>query len=943
MFSSSRLPAWGLLELVVEAMGGDVPAFRELWRAAGTPRGPLVAPSVPMAGRTQELAAVRRHFTHGAGRLLLVTGEAGIGKTRLVTAAPLVADDVFVARGSCLPLSTEVPLLPVADLLRAVQDRDQGQSLNEAFANCPAYVPRAIARMLPEIEPLVSEPGAAGGAWERQQLFAAIRATLAALGEVSRFVVVIEDLHWGDSATLDLLVHLLTASGGPGVPVVGTYRTEDPSISATATEWRLLVQRLSSVEVLELGPLSQDGTAQQLALLGGEPPSLDLVEQIHRRAGGHPLFTEQLAAQADERKAGDAPLPRLLSDLLDQRLADIGEQSWPVARALGVADRGLTSAQLRDVTDLGAEALAARLHDLDRRRLLRTVDGHVVELRHPLLAEAIRRRLVAGEAADEHRRLAVALAASPDPSAAEVAEHWQGAGDAEQELVWRISAARAAGKRFAAAQEGEQWRRALELWPDGVTSAGSPGIRRFDAYLAAIDALEYIDKEVVLALAQDALSTLRDLSDLETAEILQRAGDFRGMLGQAEEALALLEQAVAIYQANSACEGYVHALVRLEYQQSAMGMHGKAAETSALAVAVSAGLGETTWHRWVLAILAMHDLAAGDVALARSRMEAAESIELAEPDPTGETFLSAIHTDFLLRAGAGADEVAAAGRRGLEAAATWGLETEPLSFVRANVAMAMRREGQVSRASRLIDPVTSAPPIRETLPVHCERADLDVRRGRLEAALARFDELSALPMAHLGNRIEFHEHAAEAELWGSRPGEAEDRMVALLEEALADNVSADVGTAFVLAARAAADLADSRSRASATRRELLVSLQGLRSRARRDLFEPRPAWVERPALAAAWSAETARLAGAPTLELWAAAACAWDTLTRPHDAAYCRWRAAQVAQRTGQTGAAVRLLRRAADDAREHVPLLTAIRETAAHPAGGRRRSRCLG
>ena len=83
-----------------------------------------------------------------------------------------------------------------------------------------------------------------------------------------------------------------------------------------------------------------------------------------------------------------------------------------------------------------------------------------------------------------------------------------------------------------------------------------------------------------------------------------------------------------------------------------------------------------------------------------------------------------------------------------------------------------------------------------------------------------------------------------------------------------------------------------------------------------------------PAQAASWQAETARLAGQPALELWATAAARGNSLSRPHDAAYCRWRGAQVALATGQGTIAVRLLRRAAREAREHVPLSTAIAET---------------
>jgi hypothetical protein len=113
VFSSPRLPAWGVVELLVEAMGGDPTHFHGLWLAAGSPDG-VADIGLDIAGRSDELAVVRAHLESGSG-LLLVTGEAGIGKTRLVATAARCSPDVLVVQGRCLPLSTEAPLLPIAD------------------------------------------------------------------------------------------------------------------------------------------------------------------------------------------------------------------------------------------------------------------------------------------------------------------------------------------------------------------------------------------------------------------------------------------------------------------------------------------------------------------------------------------------------------------------------------------------------------------------------------------------------------------------------------------------------------------------------------------------------------------------------------------------------------------------------------------------------------
>ena len=158
--------------------------------------------------------------------------------------------------------------------------------------------------------------------------------------------------------------------------------------------------------------------------------------------------------------------------------------------------------------------------------------------------------------------------------------------------------------------------------------------------------------------------------------------------------------------------------------------------------------------------------------------------------------------------------------------------------------------------------------------------------------------------------------------------------MAVLRESTAADVSVESSGALALAARAAADVADASALGAAGRRDLLATLQEIHGRAARDPFEPSGFFAARPAHAAAWAAESARLAGRQSLEPWVDAARQWDRLGRPHDAAYCRWRGAQVALAGGQGTIALRLLRRAAGEAREHVPLSSAIAETAEQAPG---------
>jgi hypothetical protein len=217
----------------------------------------------------------------------------------------------------------------------------------------------------------------------------------------------------------------------------------------------------------------------------------------------------------------------------------------------------------------------------------------------------------------------------------------------------------------------------------------------------------------------------------------------------------------------------------------------------------------------------------------------------------------------------------------------------------------------------------------EDTPIQRIRASLDMLQGRYADALARCDALAAVPNPYLSNRIEFAESAATVELWCGRPGTAWDRLKTVLREAMETDVSAESSGALALAARAAADVANTSTARPSRIPDLLTELRELHSSARHDPFGPSPVFAARPAQAAAWKAECARLAGRPSLELWAEAARQWERLGRSHDAGYSRWRGAQVALASGQRTVALRLLRRAAREAREHVPLSSAVVATA--------------
>ncbi len=134
--------------------------------------------------------------------------------------------------GSCLPLSSEAPLMPMADAFRSVYEFDGGQWLGEALSQCSPYVADSLSLLVPELAQADVPAVSSRDQWTGHRLFSAIEATLRTLGSgAHRIGLLIEDLHWGDTTTLEVIEHL--AARRPGMPMLGTWRLDDPTIRQT--------------------------------------------------------------------------------------------------------------------------------------------------------------------------------------------------------------------------------------------------------------------------------------------------------------------------------------------------------------------------------------------------------------------------------------------------------------------------------------------------------------------------------------------------------------------------------------------------------------------------------------------------------------------------------------------------------------------------------------
>lgn len=915
VFSQPRLPSWGSVELIVESMHGDVAAFHELWLAASGSGASGVGPGAPrLAGRRAELDAVRDHLDGGHG-VLLVSGEAGIGKTRLVEAASQ-ASGAFVASGACLPLSVETPLLPVVEVLRAILDHDPTW-FTEALASCPAFVTPSLTRLVPEL-PAPSGPALPEDLWSPQHLRRAVGLALVALARSRPLGVVLEDLHWADGATLDLTEALLVRR--PSMPVILTWRAGDPDVPEATRLWHERLLRSAEVTTLALTPLTRDETAEQIRMVSGTVDDAQ-VDRIHRRSLGLPLFTEQLAASAG------TDLPHELEEVLNHRLEGLSEAVWRVARTLGIAGRGLTHDAVARATGLEHEAVTAALHDLRDRHLLRADRGvGRVELRHPLLAEAVVRLLMPGEERLEHERLAGALAGEDGASPAEVAAHWQAAGEEEHELAWRLRAARAATDRFAPAHEAEQLLRALALWPDERLEAGDPPVSRVRATFSAMSALEMCSRTAeASALVQAMMEHEEELDPYERAELLFLAADYAGVLDSAEKALGLAERGVALLETQPPGKELVAALRTRSWLRIDAGRFAEASADIDRAIAINDVVGDAAVARRLRASQAWFDFEAGrhENALARIA-EAARPLE--QPDPMGDIFIAMYHTDMLLQAAAPAEAVAAAGEPALAAAATFRIDSQLVSTTRSNVAEAWLQAGDVDRAARTIGRTTDQEFRHEDWALHLLRAQVEVARGRLEQALARVGRISAHRFGAHAQRDYLAQVHTEVLLWSGRPAEAWDCARRILRTWAEGGEQVQAAPMFVLSARAAAD-----ATTPGVPDDMVGELVALRGAMKDEVFAGDRLGV---AHSATYDAELARATGRRSAEQWLAAAGAWDAVQRPHQAAYCWWHAARAALAEDQGAAAARLLTRALRSADQHVPLSAAVRATRAGQLG---------
>ncbi|GAA4202158.1 helix-turn-helix transcriptional regulator [Microbispora amethystogenes] len=428
-------------------------------------------PQRVLIGRSSELdrlVGVLDGAAAGLAGVGLVGGDAGIGKTRIVTElCDLAQRRGFVTlAGQCAELGDALPYLPLADALRTAAI-EPGGPVGPAVAARPA-----LRRLLPGDDAGPAEETATGGL-AQQRLFGSVLDMLSEVAGRHPVLFVFEDLHWADRSTRDLLVFLTRMLQRERVCLVGTYRTDDLHRRHPLRPVLAELRRLPLVTAVELPPLGDDDMAAYLASLDrhGDGPAGPQRERgfgaLIERAGGNPFFAEELLAASTDHSR----LPGTLADLMLARVEALSDTARQVLRISAVAGRRVGHDLLRDAAGLGDLPLEDALREIVSRRLL-TAGSDGYAFRHALLQEAVYDDLLPGERTRLHATFA-ALLAERGGSPAELAHHHLAAHDTPAALRASVEAGRMASRLGAPAEAHRHLERALELW-DQVPDSGRP-------------------------------------------------------------------------------------------------------------------------------------------------------------------------------------------------------------------------------------------------------------------------------------------------------------------------------------------------------------------------------------------------------------------------------------------------------------------------------------
>ena len=896
---------------------------------AGMP-GRLVSPVI--VGRRAELERAGRALeatASGNPTHLLVAGEAGVGKTRLVAelAERAQAKGFRVLRGGCASVGEGgLPYGAVVELLgNLVRDLDEPVLRAVVGPSGPD-----LARLVPAIDP--SAPAVpVQQEWLQARLLDALLGAFRRLAERVPVLLIVEDIHWSDPATRDVLAYLVRNTRPDRLLLAMTLRSDELHRRHPVLPWLAELERTGRVERADLGRLGMDDTAGLLEGILGAPPEPGLVERMHRRSDGNPFFIEELLAA--EEGADSSQLPTTLQGILLARLASVAEAAQGILGIVAVAGHRIDHDLLAGVSALDETSLLDAVRTAVGARILvpETDDGREgYAFRHALLAEVAYDELLPGERRHLHRACAEALerqAGAAGSSAAtrwaELAHHWSHAREDERAFAAWLRAAEAAESAFAFEAALRDYEHALELWSgvaDAERIAGNDRVETLGraAHVAYLAGLQHR----AVALQREAVA------DVDPALDPLRAGFLQGKLGRlfwmssdAARALRASEAALALIPVEPPTAERAQAL---SWSGQLMMLLDRWEESQALceeaiAIAVRTGARQVEGHARNTLGLDLNARGLTNDAAASLRMAIEIAIEVGNIDDLGRGQVNLV--SGLAYAGE-LDAAADTAEEGMRAAERVGIGGAYRAFIGHNLVQVEYERGNWDRAAELareLDIAQARAPgsrygITRWVPLLIARGEFDEARTQLERLREQLEGFPAEGQFHGGYQVAL----AELALWEGRPDEAVRAIEDGLRQLAHTEWSYYHARLYRVGASAAADLAEgARARRDAAAERSAVERATV-------LRAAREAWVERAfavqsgnqadetrAEAATADAEDRRLAGEADPVAWSLAAERWRARRRPYLLAYARWRETEALLATGDRAAATEALREA--------------------------------
>jgi DNA-binding CsgD family transcriptional regulator len=874
-----------------------------LWNTDGVGERPS---SPTFAGREVELgelcAALVALDTTGA-RTVLVGGDAGIGKTRLIDEfrGRAEAAGALIACGVCSP--AEGGGLPYGSVVGVF--RDLSRRLDEATASSVLLPARhGLGLDGPTATPASAET-VAPNELVKTALFEAILSCFTTLAGRSRVVIVFEDLHWADSATVDLIEFLARNLAESPVLLIGTYRSD--ALDRNQPLQRMLAElaRHRSVSRVELSGLGRDAIAALMSGILGRQPEWALLDAVHGRCEGNPFFAEELTAARDA-----TALPSVLRNVIMLRVDRLKPEARHIVAVAAAAGGSIDYRLLATAGDLDSDTDEYRvaISEAVELQVLTVDDGSRFRFRHALLRDAVYDSILPSERSRLHRQLAVALIAHPElaptgpgHTAIELAAHWWEANEWSEALHASIAAGDAMIDLLAMPEAYAHYERALSAWKL-ASNESIPDVDYLRLIEKAADTAYFVgrterSRELTLA----ALNQIDSGREPEQAAVCQTRlarycfslGDTYGAFQAFQAAAALLREDPPSAELAGVLAEEARCLLLLSRFDEAEALCHRSLEASR-ATNARAEEGHALDTLGVCRGLMGHF--DEGIALVRDALAIAEDLGLPE-----NLNLAYCHVSFLLLVAGRLDAAAAVALDG--AALGESLGGIRLNGAAVNSAEALIQLGRQDEAEALLcdlgelvgNCAVSPPLLRSVMALH--RGDHD-EAARL---LMIVDQLTA-GLSEVQFRAQFHSIVAQLALEEGRANEASEAIDSALSLA-AGTVDPDLVRMCALGVRALADGIDD-ARARGRRADLdkaQLGASALVHEAERVVAvplarggTPLPAPV---AYLAVGRAEQSRLTASDP-ELWAAAVVEWDALSSPYEAAYCRWREAEALLQT---------------------------------------------